>query len=371
MTKTLHSGNSMVMALELSNKKWKLAFSNGEKVRHVSVDWGDKEALLMQVELSKKKLMLSKDVEVYSCYESGRDGFWIDRFLRKNGIKNLVVDPASIEVSRRKRRAKTDRLDAEKLALMLIRYCWHSERTLWRVVRVPDEGSEDERRLHRNRQRLLKERNAHTARIRSLLVMHGIKISGSLHKCDISGLRDWEAKELAYELRKELEQELARLKLVIEQMKTLEDVQKERLKVPNTQADEKAAKLLKLKGVGQISSWILGKEFFGWRHFKNRREVGALAGLTGTPYSSGDENRDLGISKAGNKRVRSTCVELAWCWLRFQPESELSKWYMERFGSAGGRMKRIGIVALARKLLVALWKYVEKDEIPQGAIVIA
>lgn len=371
MKKTLHSGNSMVMAMELSNKKWKLAFSNGEKVRHVNVDWGARKDLLRQVERAKEKLGLSNDVEVCSCYEAGRDGFWIDRFLRKNGIRNIVVDPASIEVSRRGRRAKTDRLDAQKLALMLIRYWWHGESTLWRVARVPDEASEDERRLHRNRQRLLKERNAHTARIRSLLVMHGIKVSGGLHKCDVSKFRDWEGKALAEELSKELDQEFARFRLAREQLKELEVLQAARLKTPKTQADAKAAKLMKLKGVGPVSSWVLGKEFFGWRNFRNRREVGALAGLTGTPYSSGDENRDLGISKAGSKRVRSICVELAWCWLRFQPESDLAKWYMERFGHGGGRMKRIGIVALARKLLVALWKYLEKDELPAGAIVTA
>lgn len=371
MTKTLHSGNSMMMAMELSNKKWKVAFSNGNKVRQVNVDWGSQEEFLRQVRLAKEKLGLKSEAEVYSCYEAGRDGFWIDRFLRKAGIKNVVVDPASIEVSRRGRRAKTDRLDAEKLVGMLIRYHWQGERKLWRVVRVPEECVEDERRLHRNRQRLLKERNAHTARIRSLLVMHGIKVGGPLHRCEMSVLRDWQGKALPEELLKELEHELARYKLVREQIKELEDVRDARLKAPQTQADAKAAKMMKLNGVGPVSSWNIGKEFFGWRNFRNRREVGALAGLTGTPYSSGDESRDLGISKAGSKRIRSCCVELAWCWLRFQPESELSRWYMERFGHGTGRMKRIGIVALARKLLVALWKYVEQDEVPAGAIISA
>jgi transposase len=361
----------MMMAMELSNKKWKLAFSNGVKVRQVTVDWGAKKELLRQVELAKAKLGLKGDVEVYSCYEAGRDGFWIDRFLRKAGIRNTVVDPASIEVSRRGRRTKTDRLDAEKLAGMLIRYHWHGERKLWRVVRVPEEGAEDERRLHRNRQRLLKERNAHTARIRSLLVMHGIKVDGALHSCEVSLLRDWEGKALPEELLKELEQELARYMLVREQIRELESAQKDRLKDPKTLADSKAEKLMRLKGVGPVSSWVIGKEFFGWRNFRNRREVGALAGLTGTPYASGDESKDLGISKAGSKRVRSCCVELAWCWLRFQPDSELAKWYMERFGHGTGRMKRVGIVALARKLLVALWKYVEHDELPAGAIISA
>lgn len=144
--------------------------------------------------------------------------------------------------------------------------------------------------------------------------------------------------------------------------------QKERLKNPDSIADIKAQKLMSLKGVGPVSAWVLGKEFFGWRNFRNRKEVGALAGLTGTPYSSGDSNRDLGISKSGSRSVRCTCVELAWCWTRFQPESELTKWFMERFGKGGKRMRKIGIVALARKLLIALWKYIEKDELPAGAV---
>ena len=371
MTKTLHSKNSMMMAMELSNKKWKLAFTNGEKVRQINVDWSAKKDLLSHVERAKEKLGLSKDVTVYCCYEAGRDGFWIDRFLRKHGINNIVVDPASIEVNRRKRQAKTDRLDANKLVMMMMRYWWHGEKTIWSVVRVPSESTEDERRLHRNRQRLVKERNAHTARIRSLLIMHGIKLGGTVHRCDPNKLRDWGGDALPEELLRELNQEFERLKVLTGQLKELEASQKQRLKDPKSAADLKAQKLMRLKGVGPVSSWVLGKEFFGWREFRNRKEVGALAGLVGTPYSSGDSNRELGISKSGSRSVRCTCVELAWCWIRFQPDSELTKWFMERFGKGGSRMRRIGIVAVARKLLVALWKYVEKDELPAGAIVSA
>ncbi len=368
MTKTLHSKNSMMMAMELSNKKWKLAFSNGQKVRQVNVDWGAEKSLLRQIETAKEKLGLCKNADVYSCYEAGRDGFWIDRLLKKNGINNIVVDPASIEVNRRKRRAKTDRLDANKLVLMMIRYWWHGEKTVWSIVRVPSEQSEDERRLHRNRSRMVKERSAHIARIRSLLIMHGIKLSGAVYRCDPSQLRDWNNKKLPSELIRELKQELDRLKMLREQLRIIEADQKERLKNPDSIADIKAQKLMSLKGVGPVSAWVLGKEFFGWRNFRNRKEVGALAGLTGTPYSSGDSNRDLGISKSGSRSVRCTCVELAWCWTRFQPESELTKWFMERFGKGGKRMRKIGIVALARKLLIALWKYIEKDELPAGAV---
>lgn len=371
MIRNLHSENSMMMAMELSNKNWKLAFSNGKKVRRITVAWGDKAVLLGQIQRAKSKLGLPADVAVYSCYEAGRDGFWIDRLLRYNGIHNIVVDPASIEVSRKSRRAKTDRLDVKKLVLMMIRYYWHGETTIWSVVRVPSESTEDQRRLHRNRQRLVKERNAHTARIRSLLIMHGIKISGPVYRCDPSLFRDWEGKQLPEQLLREMQQEMDRLNLVLSHLRSLEHIQRKRLKAPASDADAKARKLMQLRGVGPVSSWVLSQEFFAWRNFKNRKQVGALAGLTGTPYSSGDSSREQGISKSGSKNVRSTCVELAWCWVRFQPGSELTKWFTARFAHGGKRMRRIGIVALARKLLIALWKYLEKNEVPAGAIISA
>lgn len=356
------------MAMELSDKTWKLGFGNGSKVRERSVCARDCGALMREIARAKERLALPADVAVVSCYEAGRDGFWIDRYLKEQGVENLVVDPSSIEVNRRKRRAKTDRLDVTKLLQMLMRYRLYDEKKVWKVVHVPSEEQEDELRLHRERERLKKERTGHITRIRSLLALHGIRI-GKVSTCGFGELRNWRDRPLPNGLLAEMERERTRLLAVEEQLDQVEKEQRARVKEPRTPGDAKARKLLELRGVGQTSAWILGKEFFGWREFKNRREVGALAGLTGTPYDSGGCVREQGISKAGNKRVRAMMIELSWSWLRFQPHSELSKWFEQRFGHGSKRMRRIGIVALARKLLVALWKYVEKDELPAGLII--
>ncbi|HOO21916.1 MAG TPA: IS110 family transposase [Kiritimatiellia bacterium] len=356
------------MAMELSASKWGLAFSNEEKVRQVVVMAGDRAGLLAQVQRAKEKLGLSADAAVICCYEAGRDGFWIHRFLDREGIRNHVVDAASIEVNRRKRRVKTDRVDAESLVRMLMRY-EKGERTLWRTAKVPSEAEEDERRLHREIQRLKKERTSHSNRIRGLLVLQGVRLGrGAVAALAVDRLRTWEGKALPAALGEELRRECDRLRVLEDQIKALEKTQAERIKTPQTASDRVAGRLSQLRGVGPVSSWILSKEFFGWRTFRNRREVGALAGLTGTPYCSGSSERDQGISKAGNVRVRWVMIELSWRWLQFQPASALSKWFWDRFGRGNGRTRRIGIVALARKLLVALWKYLDHGEIPQGAV---
>jgi len=358
---------AMYMAMELSASKWKLGFSDGKATRIVNCSWGDQQGLLERIQQAKKKLKLPESTPVYSCYEAGRDGFWIHRFLSKHGINNLVIDAASIEVPRRKRRVKTDRVDAEKLLTMLLRYWQLGERKLWRISRPPSEAAEDDRCLHREISDLQKERTSHLCRIRSLLNLHGIKI-GRVDNCDFRRLRDWEGKALPAGLLSQLERERERLVLVNQQLKFLESEKVKRMKKPLNRSDKKAAKLYMLRGIGKVSSWVLSKEFFGWREFKNRRQVGALAGLTGTPYDSGNSSKEQGISKAGNSQIRSLMVELAWGWLRHQPDSELSQWFIERFANGGKRMRRIGIVAMARKLLVALWKFVEKGEVPAGAV---
>lgn len=362
-----HSIAILYMAMELSNSRWKLRFSDGRKTRSKTIDAGQKDLLMLEISKAKKRLGLPADAPVKSCYEAGRDGFWIHRYLEKNGVDNLVVDPASIEVNRRKRRAKTDRLDVEKLLVMLLRYHLHGEKTVWQICHVPSEEAEDERRPGREMERLTKERTAHSNRIGSLLALVGIK-KVSARKADFDTLTDWEGKPLRPELLAELKREQERLIQVCSQIKILESERRERLVNPRTQADEMAAKLTELKGVGPVSSWTLVKEFFSWRQFKNRRQVGACAGLTGTPYDSGGSIRDQGISKAGSARVRKICTELAWSWVRYQPGSKLTLWFLQRFGHGGRRMRRIGITALARKLLIALWKYLEYGEMPEGAV---
>jgi transposase len=355
------------MAMELSNKEWKLAFGMGGTIRKKMITARNQDALRREVRKAKERFNLPADAKIRSCYEAGRDGFWIHRFLEREGIENIVVDPGSIEVPKGRKRRKTDRLDAEQLLTRLLRY-WNGERKVWGVARVPTEAQEDERRLHRERGRLKKERTSHRNRIRSLLILHGItKMPGKDHEGFLEDVRTWEGKPLPKALRAEVGRECCRLEQAEHQLKEVEKIRDARIKKPVTASDKKAKKLERLCGVGNNSAWITTKEFFGSRDFRNRKEVGQLAGLTGTPYCSGQMRRDQGISKAGNKRVRYVMIELAWGWLRFQPQSELSKWFMRRFGSGGSRMRRVGIVAMARKLLIALWKFVEKDELPAGA----
>ena len=366
MTAVLHSEESLYLALELSNANWKLAFSTGGKIRLVNVAAGAQARLLEAVTLAKKKLGLPADAPVRSCYEAGRDGFWIHRWLATQHITNLVVDPASIAVDRRQRRAKTDRLDAELLVRMLLRHYREPENKVWKVVRVPSAAEEDQRRVHRERERLVAERTGHVNRIRALLVLHGIRIP-KLKRLVLEQVRDWAGESLPSQLQAELQREFARWALVEQQLRTLQQFQEQRLATPQTTAEQQAQHLMLLYSLGPVSAWTLCHEFFSFRQFRNRRQLGALAGLTGTPYDSGGSRREQGISKAGNARVRTLLIELAWAWLRFQPGSALSVWFRQRFGAGTARQRRVGIVALARKLLIALWKYVDHGEVPVGA----
>ena len=359
----------LYMALELSNKSWRLALSDGARRRQVSVPAADLMQLSEAVAKAKERFGMPACARVVSCYEAGRDGFWLHRHLRSVGIENEVIDAASIEVSRRLRHVKTDRLDGDRLLDKLIRH--HAgERGGWSVVRVPSVDEEDAKRLHRELERLKRERLAHRVRMQSLLVMQGIKlkIRGTLR---LGGLTLWDGRPLPVELKAELEREQQRLVLVERQIGSLETERRQRLREPKTEAERSIVQLMRLGAIGPTSAWLLVMEFFGWRALRNRREVAALAGLVGTPYNSGDSERDQGISKAGNRRVRAMMVEIAWLWLRFQPKSALSQWYHRRFAGGGLRMRRIGIVALARRLLIALWRYLADGVIPEDARLIA
>ncbi len=371
MTTAAARSESLFVGIELSKKNWRLAFSNRLKVRQRVISAGDQEALRRELAQAKQKLELAAEAAVYSCYETGRDGFWVHRLLAQLGVQNLVVDAASIETPRRFRRSKTDRLDAAMLVRKLI--SWHQgDRLVWRVARVPAEAVEDERRPMRELERLKQERTAHRARIVSLLTLHGVRSGLRANQqlaVTLEALRDWNGQPLPEQYRREIERELARLALVHQQIEALEDQQQQCWRQPQTPAQQQAAKLMQLRGVGSVSAGLLGGEFFGWRQFRNRREVGSLAGLCGSPYASGQTDREQGISKAGNRRVRWVMIELAWSWLQFQPDSRLSHWFWERFGRGSRRQRRIGIVALARQLLVALWRYLERDQLPEGAIV--
>jgi transposase len=325
---------------------------------------------MAEIRAAKKRFGLPEEAAVASCYEAGRDGFWLHRFLTSKKVENLVVDSASIEVNRRKRRAKSDRLDAVKLAEMLIRYC-NGERKVWSIIRVPAADDEDRRQLHRELIELKAERTAHVNAIKGLLAGLGLQSSVDEDFAErLVRFRQWDGTAVPAALRGRLLREFERWRLVGRQIAELEKARTEEIRKGKGPEVEQVRQLLNLKGIGENGAWLLVNELFAWRKFQNRRELGSLAGLTPTPYDSGESRREQGISKAGNRRVRWMMVQLSWGWLQYQPESELSQWYQRRFGHGNSRLRKIGIVALARKLLVALWRYLETGEPPAGAEVI-
>ena len=364
---------NLYLAFELSNSTWKLGFSvdPGQPVRERDCPAGDTEKLQKEIEAAKKKFGLSASAEVRSCYEAGRDGFWLHRYLTKNGIENLIVDSSSIEVNRRAKQTKTDRIDVKKLVSMLMRY-YSGEKKLWSIVRVPTVEEEDRRHLHRELKGLKKERTRSINRIRGLLANQGVKVkltqSGSSEW--IEQIRLWDGTSLPKGLQTRIKREWTYIRYLNDQILAVEGDRRKELQRPDGEKErdvKQVEQLLSLRAIGINGAWVLVREFFGWRKFKNRREVGGLAGITGTPYSSGESGREQGISKAGNRHVRGIIVELAWAWLRYQPKSKLTCWYQRRFGNGTSRQRRIGIVALARRLLIDLWRYLEFGVLPEGA----
>jgi transposase len=360
----------LYLAFELGWSEWKLAFATGpaDNPRLKTVAGRDTVGLLREIAVAKKRFGLADEALVRSCYEAGRDGFWLHRFLAAHGIENEIVDSSSIEVKRRGRRRKTDRLDAGKLLSMLIR--WHQgERNVWSVVQAPSVADEDRRQLHRDLLELKAERTQHSNRIKALLASQGL----ALPRIDaefptlLAELRTWDGQSVPPELQQRLRREHERWQLVDRQIKDVASERARRIRTSKDASIDKVRHLLRLRGIGANSAWLYVMEFFGWRRIGNRKQLAALAGLTPTPHQSGDSDREQGISKAGNRRLRTMAVEIAWCWLHYQPNSALSQWYDQRFAKGSSRQRRIGIVALARKLLVALWRYLESGEAPPGA----
>lgn len=376
MAQTVPQGKILFVSFELSNCKWKVTSSiRGQQKRRIEINAGDLERLKRELALAKKRFGLPENAGVVSCYEAGRDGFWLHRFLTSLGVTNFVVDPASLEVNRRGKRVKTDRIDGEALLRKLIAYV-DGDKQVWKVAQPPSEEQEDARRTHRELERMKKERTGHRNRIQGLLMLEGVKLTPGKDFIErLKDVRRWDGTPLGENLQVELRREYERLQFVNKQIAEVKQWQKRRLHAvklkekaasPGEKAYQQILQLMQLHGVSE-SAWVLVMEFFGWRNFSNRRQVGSLAGLTGTPYNSGDSSWEQGISKAGNKRVRALMIELSWCWLRYQGDSKITGWYNGRFGAGGKRNRRIGIVAVARQLLVALWRYVEFGELPEGA----
>lgn len=362
----------LYLAFDLGWEKWSLAFSVGfgHSPSCKSIPAGDLRRLTQEIARAKQKLGLPEDAIVCSCYEAGRDGFWLHRWLLAEGVENVIVDSSSIEVNRRQRRAKTDRLDCSKLVNLLIRFHL-GDKKVFSQVRVPTPEEEAERQLHRSLKTWKEDETMLINRIRGLLANLGLSIEPNKHFPQrLKQTRQWDGQPIPPELRDRLLGEFALLQSTRQQIKQAEARQRQALRQDERHSTQQARKLLSLHGVGFTGAWTLSKEFFGWRTFDNRRQVGALAGLTSTPHSSGSLQHERGISRAGNRWVRGIIVELAWCWLQHQPQSKLSRWFQQRFGGGNTRQRKTGIVALARKLLTALWQYLESGTPPEGAVMV-
>ena len=368
--KTVRVPSTVSVAFELGNAEWKLAMTiavdqaplvRTMPARHLPT-------LTTEIARAKEHFGLRASAPVQSCYEAGRDGFWLHRYLVSRGIANSIVDSSSIEVNRRRRRTKTDRLDACKLVTMLIRAAG-GEKKVWSVVKVPTPAAEDQRQVHRELLFARRDRGRHTNRIKGLLASQGVPLERIQELPEhLVHARLWDGTPVPALLCARLTREWETVLGYTARIRALKTDRRALLKATDDPAIAQVRELHQLRGVGIDSAWLYVMEFFAWREFRNRRQVGGLAGLTDTHYQSGDLQHEQGISKAGNRWIRALAINTAWAWLRFQPTSALARWYQQRFGQGSSRMRKIGIVALARKLLIAFWRYLDQQIIPEGAV---
>jgi transposase len=366
--------STIFVAIELSQKSWLVAVHSPDKdkISRHRLQGGDHAGLLALIDRVRDRATraLGAVPAVVSCYEAGYDGFWLHRLLTAAGITNYVFDPSSIAVDQRARPVKTDRIDGEKMLRTLMAYLRGEPRVV-RIVRVPTPGQEDARRHSREHHRLTKEQTAHTNRIKALLRLHGFEV-GNPRRRDwltwLSGQRDWQGQAVPGRILAEIEHEHARLMLVRQQLDALDrtPAASDPPEPAVAEVRRRGEHLQRLKSLGLALSSTLSQEVF-YKDFDNRRQVASYFGLAPSPWQSGGTDRDQGISKAGNPRARCAAIELAWLWLLHQPDSKLTLEYRQRTLKAGKRIRRIAIVALARKLMVALWRYLTTGLVPEGA----
>jgi len=361
---------TLFLAFELGQNTWKLGFTIGmaQQPRERTIPAGALETLQQEIARAKQRFGLPEAARVVSCYEAGRDGFWLHRALVTHGVQNHVIDSASIEVNRRQRRAKTDRLDVRKLLMMLLRHS-AGEKKVWSVVRVPSVEEEDRRQLHRELTTAKQDRTRVINRIKGLLAGHGVQLAleGDVD-AQLDQVHQWDGSPLPSALLSRLKRAWQQVGFLTTQIQTLEAERRALWRRREDPVIDQVRQLFTLRGIGVNSAWLYVMEFFAWRDFQTPKQVGALAGLTPTPYQSGQSRRELGIAKAGNRHIRAMAIEIAWAWRRFQPASALSQWYERRFGAGSARLRKLGIVALARKLLIALWRFLKTGVLPEGAV---
>jgi|SRR5215470_2850649 len=365
---------TIYLAFELSKSRWLVArlLPGSDKISRFRLNGGDVAGLERLLSDARRKAadLGFGEARIKSCYEAGFDGFWLHHWLQARGVENRVIDASSIEVPRRARRAKTDKIDVYKLMRVQLAYD-RGEPRVCSVVRVPTPAEEDAKRPSRERGYLLRERISHTNRIKGLLHGQGLRDLDPLARNFLARLETLvtpDGRRLSPCLLTELRREHARLVIVVEQIAELDAAARATVKhaEPGTPA-AKIALLMRLKSMGPTWATLLVNEVF-YRDFRNRRQVGAYLGLTGTPYNSGASVREQGISKAGNPHARSTAIEFAWLWVRNQPKSALTRWFLDRVGNVRGATRKSAITALARKLMVALWRYLETGLVPTGAV---
>jgi transposase len=359
-------------ALELSKNSWLLALQFPDRAQPslYPIRGGDTVGMMAKLMAARDRWakVSGKAPSIVLCYEAGYDAFWLARFLKARGIDCLVVDAASMQVNRRARRAKTDRIDVGMLLRALI--AWgQGDRHVWSVVRVPSVDEEDLRRSHRERDRLVRERTAHINRIKGLLFGQGIRdinVKTKYKTLQIDKLVTGDGCPLPPRLASEITREIARLALIQEQIATLER-ERDQAPTPCKATEKKRVQLMCLTGIGPAIAAVMTREVY-YRQFDNRRQVAGFLGLATSPHDSGDVERSQGISRAGRGQVRGTMIQAAWLWLKHQPKSAITRWFVQRTAGQSGRIRRIMIVAVARKLAIALWRFLEQGLVPQGAM---
>jgi transposase len=363
-------GPTLMLAFDLGSTKWTLGFTTApaQRPRIRTMPAGDLGTLVKEIQLAKARFGLPVGAAVRSCYEAGRDGFWLHRWLLAHAVENVVVEASSIEVNRRARRAKTDRLDTSKLLALLLR--WHGgERHVWSVVQVPAPEAEAHRQVTREIATVREDRKRVRNRIQGLLATQGIRLAlDATFVAHLATATTGDGRPLPAAYRLRLEREWAHLEAIDARMTALAAARDAAIETGTDRVEVIARQLCTMRGVAETSAAVFSAELFGTRTFQNGRQVGAVMGLVPVPYRSDQRVRDQGISRAGRPELRRIALQLAWGWVRWQPTSALTQWFLRRFGPAGGRSKRIGIVALARKLAIALWRYAEHGVVPEGAL---
>jgi transposase len=361
---------TLSLAFELGQETWKRGFTIGvaQPPRERTIPARDGARVQQEIAQAKRRFGLSEDARVAARLVAAHDGFWLHRCLVAQGVETHVIDSASIEVHRRQRRAKTDRLDVRTLLTMLLRHL-AGERKGWSVVHVPSVEEEDRWQLHRALTTAKQDRTRIVNRMKGLLAGHGVQmvLQGDV-ETQLNQVQQWDGAPLPSALRTRLQRAWQQVGLLTAQIQTLEAERRALVRRRDAPVLAQVRQLFTLRGIGMNSAWLYVMEFFAWRDFQTPKQGGAVAGLTPPPYQSGQARRDLGIAKAGNRHIRAMAIEIAWAWRRVQPARALTPWDERRFGAGSARLRKLGIVALARQLLIALWRFVKTGVLPEGAV---